>query len=91
MVNAAILVFSAVIAYNAIFQFFTVREDLLLKWENQRDNCSGNASSTTTIVGNGEKKKQFSNLIFLDTQKIKLLRIFKANTSLKTFKLMSIS
>ena len=49
--KCSIVVFTAVIAYSEIFQFFTVRADLLLKWGNQRDNCSGNAYSATAMVG----------------------------------------
>ena len=55
MVNAAIVVFTAAIAYNTIFQFFTVRADFLLKWRNQIYICRTNASSATAMVSTGEK------------------------------------
>ena len=73
MVNSAIVVYIAVIAYNTILQFFTVRAEFLLKWRNQTYICSGNASSATALVSTGGKNIQFGILI-LDTLKIKILR-----------------
>ena len=35
MVNAAIVVYIVVIAYNTIFHFFTMHAEFLLKWRNQ--------------------------------------------------------
>ena len=90
MVNAAIVIFIAVIAYNTIFQFFTVHADFLLKWRNQIYICSGNAFSATAMVSTGEKIIQFGILI-LDALKIKFLDILKVNTRLNAFKVISIS
>ena len=90
MVNSAIVVYTAVIAYNTIFNFFTVHAEFLLKWMNQMHICSGNASSATAMVNTGEKIIQFGTLI-LDTLKIKFLGTSKANTRLNTFKLISIN
>ena len=90
MVNAAIVVFIAVITYNTIFQYFTVGAEFLLKWRNQIYICSGNASSATAMVSTGEKIMQFGSLI-LDALKIKFLGTLKVNTRLNTFKVTSIS
>ena len=90
MVNAAIVVYIAVIAYNTIFQFFTVRAEFLLKWRNQIHICSGNASSATAMVSTGEKIIEFGILI-LDTLKIKFLDTLKVNTRLNAFKMISIT
>ena len=86
MVNAAIAAFTAVIADNRIFEFFTVHADFL-NWGNQKYNCSGNASSATAMVGTGEIIMQFGILIFQDAQKIKLLDALKVNKCLKALKL----
>ena len=90
MVNAAIVVFIAVIAYNTIFQFFTVHADFLLKWRNQIYICSGNASSATAMVSTGEKIIQFGILI-LDALKTKFLDTLKLDTRLNVFKVIFIS
>ena len=89
MVNAVIVVFTAAIAYNTIFQFFTVHADFLLKWRNQIYICRRNASSATAVVSTGEKIKQFSNLM-LDALKIELLDTLKVNSPLNAFKVISI-
>ena len=78
MVNAAIVAYIAVIAYNTVFQFFTVRAEFLLKWRSQIHICSGNASSATATVSTEEKIVQFGILI-LDTLKIKFLDTLKVN------------
>ena len=72
MVNAAIIVLIAVIAYNTIFQLFTVRAEFLLKWRNQIYICSGNASSATAMFSTREKIVQLGILI-LDALKTKFL------------------
>ena len=90
VVNAAIVVYIAVIAYNTIFQFFKVRAEFLLKWRNQIHICSGNASSATAMVSTRENIIQFGILI-LDTLKIKFLDTLKVNTRLNAFKGISIS
>ena len=90
MVNAAIAIYIAAVAYNAILQFFTVRPEFLLKWKNQIHICSGNASSATAIVSAGEKIIEFGILI-LDTLKIKFLDTLKVNTRLNAFKMISIT
>ena len=59
VVNSAIVVYIAVIAYNTIFQLFTVHTEFLLKWKNQIHICSGNASSATAMVSTAEKIIQF--------------------------------
>ena len=63
VLKSAIVVYTAVIAYNTIFYFFTVHAEFLLKWRNQIHVCSGNASSATTMVSTGEKIIQFGILI----------------------------
>ena len=50
-----VVVYIAVIAYNTIFQFFTVHAEFLLKWRNQIHICSANASSATAMLSTGEK------------------------------------
>ena len=90
MVNLAIVIFIAVIAYNRIFHFFTVRADFLLKWRNQIYICSGNASGATAMISTGEYIIQFGILI-LEALKIKFLDILKVNTRLNAFKVISIS
>ena len=90
VVNSAIVVYIAVIAYNTIFQLFTVRAKFLLKWRNQIRICSGDASSATTMVSTGGKIIQFGILI-LDTLKIKFLDTLKVNTRLNPFKVIFIS
>ena len=89
MVNSAIVVYKVVIAYNTIFQFFTVRAEFSLKWRNQTHICSGNASSATAMVSTGEKIMQFGILI-LDTLKVKFLDTLKVNTRLNAFEIISI-
>ena len=90
VVNAAIVVYIAVIAYNTIFKFFTVRVEFLLKWRNQIHICNENASSATAMVSTGENIIQFGILI-LDTLKVKFLDILKVNTRLNAFKFISVS
>ena len=90
MVNAAIVEYIAVIAYNTIFQFLTVRAKFLLKWWNQIHSCSGNASSATAMVSTGEKSIQ-SGISILDTLKIKFLDTLNVNTRLNAFKVISSS
>ena len=90
VVNAAIVAYIAVIAYNTIFHFFTVRAEFLLKWRKQIHICSGNASSATAMVSTGEKIIQFGSLN-LDTLKIKFLDRLKVNTQLNAFEVISIS
>ena len=88
MINAAIVVYIAVIAYNTNFQFFTVRAEFLLKWRNQIHICSGNASSASSSTR--EDIIQFG-IFILDTLKIKFLDTLKINTRLNAFKVISIS
>ena len=90
MVNTAIVVYTAVIAYNTIFQFLTARAEFLLKWRNQIHTCSGNASSATAMVRTEERIIQFGILI-LDALKIKFLDPLKIRTRLNAFKVISIS
>ena len=85
MVNAAIVVFTAVIAYNAIFQFFTVRADFLLKWGNQRDNCSGNASSATVMVDTGGKNHTIWDFDLSRCLQNKILRQIESKYVPKSF------
>ena len=90
MVNAAIVVFIAVIAYNTIFQFFTVHADFLLKWRNQMYICSGNAFSATAMVSTGEKIIQLG-IVILDALKTKFSDTLKLDTRLNVFKVIFIS
>ena len=90
MVNAAIVVFIDVIAYNIVFQFFIERADFLLKWRNQIYICNGIVCTDTVMVSTGEKIIQFCILI-LDAPKIEFLDIMKVNARLNAFKVVSIN
>ena len=89
MVNAAIVVFTAVIDYNTMFQFFTVRADFLLKWRNLVQIEMLLVLPSWLVPG--INIMQFGILIFLDAQKIEFLGTLTINTRLKAFKLIFIS
>ena len=90
MVNAAIVVFIEVIAYNIVFQFFTVRAEFLLKWRNQIYICNRIVCTDTVMVSTVEKIIQFSILI-LDALKIEFLDTLKVNMRLNASKVVFIS
>ena len=90
MVNAAIVVFIEVIAYNIVFQFFTVRSEFLFKWRNQIYICNRIVCTDTVMVSIVEKIMQFSILI-LDALKIEFLDTLKVNMRLNPSKVVFIS
>ena len=90
MVNAAVVVFIAVIAYNTMFKFFTMCADFLSKRVNQIYICSGNTSSATAVISTEEKIIQLGMMI-LDALKIKFLDTLKVNLRLNVCKVISIS